>query len=72
MKPEIILITQDHPEAVGRKVRVGETGYILRFPLNDGRELVLKCGEQGIQTLSNLMIDIFSGSASYSDGSTNE
>lgn len=72
MKEELHFRTLDHPEANGRKPLVGETQYPLRFPLEDGRELVLNIGEKGFQILTNLLIDMLSNAASYNDGSTNE
>lgn len=60
MKIELALKTIDHPEANGRKPLAGEHEYPLRFPLEDGRELVLSIGEKGFQTLTNLLMDMLS------------
>ncbi len=71
MKEELHLRTEDHPEANGRKPRVGEQAYGLRFPLEDGRELVLSVGQSGFDTLTNLLFDMLSEAPSHNDGSTN-
>jgi hypothetical protein len=71
MKTELCLKTEDHPEALGRKPIEGESQYVLRFPLEDGRELVLSVGEKGFQTLTNLLIDMLSEAPSHGDGTTN-
>ena len=71
MKPELVLVTIDHPEANGRKPLAGEVEYPMRFPLDDGRELVLKVGQAGFDTLTNLLFDMLSEAPSHNDGSTN-
>ena len=54
--------TKDHPEANGRRAQVGEHGYKLLFPLEDGNDLILECGEETLTRFSDmigsLLIDI--------------
>ena len=72
MKEEIIFRTEDHPEANGRKAQVGDTAYVARFPLEDGRELVVHFGKRGFDALGQMILDTLAGTPSYSDGSTNQ
>lgn len=71
MKEELHLRSEDHPEANGRIPVAGDHAYGLRFTLEDGRELVLSIGEQGFQTLTNLLFDMLTDAPSHNDGSTN-
>lgn len=71
MKEELIIRTNCHPEANGRKARIGDVGYELRFPMEDGRELVVKFGTAGYEVLSQLLLDMMTEAPSYTDGSTN-
>jgi hypothetical protein len=71
MKPELILLTQDHPKANGRVPPAGEALYELRFPLDDGRELVLGLGQLGFDTMTQVLFDFLANAPSYNDGSTN-
>lgn len=71
MKEEITFLTDDHPEANGRKPQSGEVEYIMRFPLEDGRELVIRAGQKTFDVHTDLMIDMLSRRPSHSDGSTN-
>lgn len=43
--------TKDHPEANGRRPQFGEQAWTLRFPLEDGSELVVAMGAKGRQSL---------------------
>ena len=70
-KPELKFRTEDHPEANGREPKDGERGYTLRFPLEDGRELVVEIGQRGFDVTTNLLMDLLSGAPSYTDGTTN-
>jgi hypothetical protein len=72
MKEEVVFRTEDHPEANGRKPQRGESAYTLRFPLDDGRELVVHFGQRGFDTLGQMVIDTLADTPSYSDGSTNQ
>ncbi len=53
--------TTDHPTAPGRKPVKGDTGYALRFPTDDGNEIVVNCGrvclESFAEMLGSLLID---------------
>lgn len=71
MKEEITFRTEDHPEANGRKPVAGDKGYTMRFPLEDGRELVVETGQKGFDNLSQIMLDMLANTPSYNDGSTN-
>ena len=41
-----IFYVKDHPEALARVPQKGEHGYTLKFPLADGTELQVLCGEE--------------------------
>lgn len=71
MKPELRLRTQDHPEVNGRKPVKGDAVYEARFPLEDGRELVLQMGEEGFRQTTDLLLDMVTGADSHNDGTTN-
>jgi hypothetical protein len=71
MRPELELLTEDHPTANGRTPQAGDKEYALRFPLEDGRELVIRMGGQGFETLTQLLMDMLAGVPSYNDGTTN-
>lgn len=70
-KPELVLYTNDHPEANGRKPLPADVAYEMRLPLADGRELVLHFGSVTYDVLGNFLIDLLSERPSYNDGSTN-
>lgn len=45
--PNVLTVyTIDHPEANGRKLEPGEHAYRFLFPLADGSELEIHCGDQ--------------------------
>lgn len=71
MKVELRLRTIDHPEANGRKPISGEQAYEARFPLEDGRELVLAMGEHGFRQTTDLLLDMVTGAEPHNDGTTN-
>lgn len=71
MKEELVLLTEDAPEANGRKPVPGDIGYQLRFPLEDGRELVVKFGKQGFEDITQVLTSMLLGEPSYGDGTTN-
>ncbi len=48
-------IVKDHPEANGRTAVKGEHGYTLRFPLQDGTELQVLCGEETLTRFSDMI-----------------
>lgn len=70
-KPEFILRTEDHPEANGGKPKVGDAAYEIRFPLEDGRELVVKLGQKGFDKVTDLLMDMLTEAPSHHDGTTN-
>lgn len=47
--------TKDHPEIGGRRPKPGEHAYQLRFPLADGSELVLHCGDETLGRFRELL-----------------
>lgn len=59
--------TYDHPEANGRKPQVGETEYELVFTLEDQSILVVKIGQHGFDTVTNLLMDMLSRAPSNID-----
>jgi hypothetical protein len=71
VKRELVLKTEDCPEANGRKPLVGETEYTLRLPLDDGRELVVRVGEKTFQKVADFITDMLAGTPNYNDGTTN-
>lgn len=71
-KPELILNTEDSPLANNRQPVTGDVMFGLRFPLDDGRELVIQMGRRGMDTLSDFLIDYMSDHPSFGDGSTNQ
>ena len=48
--------TKDHPQANGRKAQPGEQQWIIRFPIEDGTELVVRMGKQGRDTFYGMLI----------------
>jgi hypothetical protein len=52
----LVFHTKDHPEANGRTPRAGEVGHELSFPLDDGRQLTVKIGPEGLRRLHNVII----------------
>lgn len=48
--------TPDHPEANGRTPQPGERGYTLTFPLDDGGELVIHCGDETVTRFSDQIV----------------
>lgn len=71
MKEELHARTIDHPQANGRKPVPGDQHYEMRFPMEDGRELVLQMGETGFRQLTDLLLDMVTGAIPHNDGSTN-
>jgi hypothetical protein len=68
MKEEVVFRTPDHPEANGRVPLKGETEYVVRFPTEDGKELVVRCGQKGYDNLGQLLLDMMANAPSYGDG----
>ena len=71
MKQEVEILTEDHPTANGRKPETGEQEYCLRFPTEDGKELVVRMGQKGFDSLTQMIFDMLTEAPSYNDGSTN-
>jgi hypothetical protein len=46
---------KDHPEANGRQPVNGERAYTLRFPLETGNDLIVRCGEETFEHFSNMI-----------------
>ena len=53
MKTEFI--TKDHPEANGRQAQSGEHAYQLLFPLDNGDDLVIHCGDETMTRFSDMI-----------------
>ncbi len=49
------LYVKDHPEANGRTAVKGEHGYTLTFPLQDGTDLLVLCGEETLSRFSDMI-----------------
>lgn len=47
--------TKDHPEAGGRTPQSGEHAYSLRFPLDNGMDLLVECGEETLSRFSDMI-----------------
>lgn len=65
----LILRTKCHPEANGRKPLLGESAYKLRFPLEDGRDVILEVGQIGFDIMTNHLMDMLSNAPSHTDES---
>lgn len=65
-------ITYDHPNANGRTPEKGELEYGLKFTLEDGSVLNVKMGEEGWNSLTDMMMDMLADTPSYDDGSLKE
>lgn len=64
--------TTDHPEANGAKAQFGDVAYSMRFPLEDGRILIVHYGQKGFENLTQMFLDMLAGTPSYTDGSIEE
>jgi hypothetical protein len=71
LKKELELLTEDHPKANGRAAQRGDVEYAIRFPLEDGRELIVRMGRHGFDAVTQLLMDMLAGAPSYNDGTTN-
>jgi hypothetical protein len=58
---QIDFTCKDSPDAYGRTPQIGEQKYTLLFPLENGDELRVHMGKEGINTfasfVANLMVD---------------
>jgi hypothetical protein len=48
--------TKDHPQANGKKAQYGDVEYRLTFPLEDGTDLFVVCGKEGMRNLRNVVL----------------
>jgi hypothetical protein len=48
-------VCKDHPEANGRRARPGEHAYQLLFPLDNGDDLVIHCGDETMTRFSDML-----------------
>lgn len=71
MKEELILKCEDDPESHGKKAKSGDVRYEMRFPLEDGRELVVLMGQKGWDHVTQHTLDMLAETPSYGDGTTN-
>lgn len=46
---------KDHPEANGRKPQPGEHAYKLQFPLADGNEVFIHCGDETFSRFAEMI-----------------
>jgi hypothetical protein len=65
----MILRTEDHPEANGRKPIANEVEYKISMTLENGELLVVKMGQRCFDTISQLLLDMLTHAPSYDDGS---
>ena len=59
--------TADHPEAEGRKPKSGECSFDLKFQLDDGAALFLRCGELTWRVLCEAVLKHVVEHAEYSE-----
>lgn len=46
---------KDHPKANHRKPEPGDREYTLRFPLEDGNEIAVHCGDETFSRFSEMI-----------------
>ncbi len=63
------LRTKCHPEANGRKPRPPDQAYMVHFPLENGETLTVEMGQDGFDTLTNLLMDMLTNAPEHDDGS---
>ncbi len=53
--------SKDHPEANGRKPKPGDRAYVFQFPLEDGNDLHIHCGDETLakfrEFLGSMILD---------------
>jgi hypothetical protein len=54
---QLTLWTRDHPSAGGRQPLPGEQSYQFTLPLEDGRTLYLLVGQQGYESLRDMLTE---------------
>jgi len=47
--------TKDHPEANGRTPKSGEHSYKLTFPLANGEDLLIFCGDETMERFGEML-----------------
>jgi len=53
--PPVHYYTVDHPEANGRTPQKGEHAYSFQFPLADGNDLVIHCGQESMERFAEFL-----------------
>ena len=53
--PAIEYRCKDYPEANGRNPTIGEQGFTLKFPLENGDDLILKCGKETFDRFAEMI-----------------
>lgn len=66
---DLVFLTWDHPEAEGRKPKAGDVEYSATFTLPGGRKILVRMGETGFQSHTQLMLDVLARAPSHDDGS---
>jgi hypothetical protein len=51
----MIFRAKDHPEANGRTPKSGEHAYTFTFPLENGTDLKIECGEETLHRFSDML-----------------
>lgn len=54
--PDLVLRTKGHPEANGHRPSNGEHAWSLRFPLEDGRTLVVEVGAADFENFERVIL----------------
>lgn len=53
---DVVLRTNDHPQANGRQGQEGEHAWNLRFPLEDGRYLEVQVGDECFENFERMIL----------------
>lgn len=61
-------LTTDHPQANGRKALAGETEYPMTFTTDKGDQIIIRMGQSGFETITNLLTDMLTNAPSHDDG----
>jgi len=49
--------TKDHPEVNGRKPQDGEHAWTFKFPLENGDDLLIHMGDEGLANFRQVVLD---------------
>lgn len=49
--------TKDHPESNGGIPKTGDTQWSVKFPLENGEELIVLMGDEGFSKLKQVVMD---------------